>query len=347
MATCWKLLGIKPSKNIAAIKKAYAKQAALCHPEDNPEGFALLHDAYRTALAQASEEDTPSRESRRRGRNTAEPSRPSALATSAELPEFAEQTASRFSFGAASTPEPQENAPPRFSFPVAQGPSDDLDPMEEAPSRFNFSAASTGRFEGTVPPPPQPEEAAGSAAFPKPAWQTPQNLSTATSQTAEAEKPAGGSQARGTVAATARESFTAALLASRQNSSRKIILELLEKTRKAFPRSTRSKPWEYVVTQPEFAEVHRDPLFLEALLVAMQQQPFPPGFWPVMANIYATEPALPQDDPLPSGNDPNPEVTALLARIGEEIRNAMEGGAGKGGKNLSWKARLGAFFSGK
>ncbi len=49
----WELLGISPTKDIRAIKRAYAEKLRLHHPEDDPEGFQNLHEAYRAALEYA------------------------------------------------------------------------------------------------------------------------------------------------------------------------------------------------------------------------------------------------------------------------------------------------------
>lgn len=46
----WDILGIEPTADAEAIKKAYARQAKKCHPEVDPERFQALHQAYITAL---------------------------------------------------------------------------------------------------------------------------------------------------------------------------------------------------------------------------------------------------------------------------------------------------------
>ena len=46
----WSILGIAPTKDMTEIKKAYAAKARLTNPEDDPEGFEQLHNAYRSAL---------------------------------------------------------------------------------------------------------------------------------------------------------------------------------------------------------------------------------------------------------------------------------------------------------
>jgi hypothetical protein len=51
--SCWQELGIAPTSDIEAIKKAFAAQSKLHHPEEDPEGFSRLRHAYRSALQQA------------------------------------------------------------------------------------------------------------------------------------------------------------------------------------------------------------------------------------------------------------------------------------------------------
>ncbi len=46
----WNLLDIEPTQDISAIKRAYAKKARTCHPEEDPEGFLELREAYQAAL---------------------------------------------------------------------------------------------------------------------------------------------------------------------------------------------------------------------------------------------------------------------------------------------------------
>lgn len=48
---CWSCLGIEPTKDAAAVKRAYAARSRTVHPEDSPEEFRVLHEAYLEALA--------------------------------------------------------------------------------------------------------------------------------------------------------------------------------------------------------------------------------------------------------------------------------------------------------
>ncbi|ACA86781.1 J domain-containing protein [Shewanella woodyi] len=51
--SCWERIGISPTVDKMLIKRAYAKQLRLHHPEDDPEGFKTLRAALEDALAQA------------------------------------------------------------------------------------------------------------------------------------------------------------------------------------------------------------------------------------------------------------------------------------------------------
>ena len=50
----FEILGIEPTKDKTAIKRAFSKLARKTNPEDDPDGYAKLHEAYRTALDYAS-----------------------------------------------------------------------------------------------------------------------------------------------------------------------------------------------------------------------------------------------------------------------------------------------------
>ena len=39
MDAIWTALGLEPTKDVSAIKRAYAEKAKTCHPEEDPEGF--------------------------------------------------------------------------------------------------------------------------------------------------------------------------------------------------------------------------------------------------------------------------------------------------------------------
>lgn len=50
MNDIWKILGIEPTQDKRAVRRAFAEQAKLHHPEEEPEYFAKLNQAYREAL---------------------------------------------------------------------------------------------------------------------------------------------------------------------------------------------------------------------------------------------------------------------------------------------------------
>ena len=53
MDELWTTLGLDPTKDVSAIKRAYAEKAKTCHPEEDAEGFLKLRQAYQAALAYA------------------------------------------------------------------------------------------------------------------------------------------------------------------------------------------------------------------------------------------------------------------------------------------------------
>lgn len=54
----WQLLGIAPTSDVRALKRAYAARLKRCRPEDDAEGFALLRGAYEFLLAQVASRAT-------------------------------------------------------------------------------------------------------------------------------------------------------------------------------------------------------------------------------------------------------------------------------------------------
>ena len=58
----WDSLQIEPTADARAIKRAYAKQLKQTRPDETPQGFQQLHQAYKQALAwaeQQSSQDAP------------------------------------------------------------------------------------------------------------------------------------------------------------------------------------------------------------------------------------------------------------------------------------------------
>lgn len=50
MISLWDTLGIEPTDDITAIKRAFAAKAKMYHPEEHPEEFKRLQNAYKQAL---------------------------------------------------------------------------------------------------------------------------------------------------------------------------------------------------------------------------------------------------------------------------------------------------------
>ena len=55
----WTTLGLEATKDVSAIKRAYAEKAKACHPEEDSEGFLKLRQAYQAALAYAEGGEEP------------------------------------------------------------------------------------------------------------------------------------------------------------------------------------------------------------------------------------------------------------------------------------------------
>lgn len=53
MVDCWEILGIAPTEDLRAIKKAYARLLKQNRPEDDMQAFSLLRDAFETACETA------------------------------------------------------------------------------------------------------------------------------------------------------------------------------------------------------------------------------------------------------------------------------------------------------
>ena len=47
----WEILGIEPTRDQGAVRRAYAAAAAQYNPEEHPEEFLAVRQAYEQALA--------------------------------------------------------------------------------------------------------------------------------------------------------------------------------------------------------------------------------------------------------------------------------------------------------
>jgi len=50
MESIWSILGLEPTRDVSAIKRTYAQKTRDCHPEEDPEGFLKLRNAYQAAM---------------------------------------------------------------------------------------------------------------------------------------------------------------------------------------------------------------------------------------------------------------------------------------------------------
>ena len=62
MEHIWEVLGLEPTYDSSAIKRAYAQKSLTCHPEEDPEGFLQLRKAYQAALDYAEGKQAPAPE---------------------------------------------------------------------------------------------------------------------------------------------------------------------------------------------------------------------------------------------------------------------------------------------
>ena len=79
---CWTTLGLEPCNDARAIKRAYARRLKDVHPEDHPEQFMQLRQAYETALQYCGERNIQ----RPAMQNTVEQRPPAAPAAEAPPP---------------------------------------------------------------------------------------------------------------------------------------------------------------------------------------------------------------------------------------------------------------------
>ena len=55
----WHILGIEPTQDQREIKKAYARLLKVTRPEDDPQGFQRLREAFEEAQYLAQQEPPP------------------------------------------------------------------------------------------------------------------------------------------------------------------------------------------------------------------------------------------------------------------------------------------------
>lgn len=86
----WDILGIELTTDIRTIKSAYAKQAKLYNPEEYPEEFKQIHNAYKNAIAYARNKNAYENDRSEENAGDSSISADKALetTTSAAVPEF-------------------------------------------------------------------------------------------------------------------------------------------------------------------------------------------------------------------------------------------------------------------
>ena len=130
----WKTLELAPTADVREIKRAYARLTKKYHPEDAPEEFRALHDAYEQALAYAKRRPVPLAPNPQNAN--------SSKAAAQASPTADEQTRALFDFSTADT----QTSPPG----PAQSPAAQIPPTAGQQQRvpFDFSTA-----DAQTPPP--------------------------------------------------------------------------------------------------------------------------------------------------------------------------------------------------
>ncbi len=126
--TPWQVLGLAgPTSDKKAIKRAYAQQVKLYHPEDHPEEFQALQAAYQEALKRAT--DLAAQESRGAGADFAGGRDPKAASQPSDTSKQAKSRPSDSGPGQAADKKPVQSAGPsgqtksQWQAPKQTGPS--------------------------------------------------------------------------------------------------------------------------------------------------------------------------------------------------------------------------------
>ena len=158
--TPWQVLGLAgPTSDKKAIKRAYAQQVKLYHPEDHPEEFQALQAAYQEALKRATE--LASQESRGAGADLAS-DRPAANAPrpDSQPSDAGDQSASN---GPSATSkagrQPAQTSEQSKVKPSDQGPAQSADqkPGQAADQKPGQSAGPSGQTQSQWQAPKQTE----------------------------------------------------------------------------------------------------------------------------------------------------------------------------------------------
>ena len=150
--TPWQVLGLAgPTSDKKAIKRAYAQQVKLYHPEDHPEEFQALQAAYQEALKRAT--DLASQESRGAGADLAS-GRPAANAPrpDSQPSDAGDQSASS---GPSATSEASRQ--PAHASEQSKAKPSDQGPAQSADQKPSQSAGPSGQTKSQWQAPKQTE----------------------------------------------------------------------------------------------------------------------------------------------------------------------------------------------
>ena len=158
--TPWQVLGLSgPTADKKAIKRAYAQQVKLYHPEDHPEEFQALQAAYQEALKRAT--DLAAQESRGAGADFA----------GGRDPRPASQPSDAGNQSASSGPSATSKAgrQPAHASEQSKAKPSDLGPAQAADQKPGKSAdQKPGQTAG-----PKPDQSAGPSGQTQSQWQAP------------------------------------------------------------------------------------------------------------------------------------------------------------------------------
>ena len=162
--TPWQVLGLSgPTADKKAIKRAYAQQVKLYHPEDHPEEFQALQAAYQEALKRATE--LAAQESRGAGADLAS-GRPAA---NAPRPDSQPSDAGDQSASSGPSATSKAGRQPAHASEQSKAKPSDQGPAQSADQKPGKSAdQKPGQTAG-----PKPDQSAGPSGQPQSQWQAP------------------------------------------------------------------------------------------------------------------------------------------------------------------------------
>ena len=150
--TPWQVLGLSgPTADKKAIKRAYAQQVKLYHPEDHPEEFQALQEAYQEALKRATE--LAAQESRGAGADLAS-GRPAA---NAPRPDSQPSDAGKQSASSGPSATSKAGRQPTHAGEQSKAKPSDQGPAQSADQKPSQSAGPSGQTKSQWQAPKQTE----------------------------------------------------------------------------------------------------------------------------------------------------------------------------------------------